>query len=235
MTAHSDPNVPIETLFEKITDGVDYTELEDAHFTSKQIVDIALLFLEKMGVFNDDLKEWNRKPLLSRDWTTFRVHFEKAHREWKAKFCLTVGQHFPQANAVDTSTATTKSTTNHQTDTVDALTNLATVTAADRATVATLTDKIDQLSSELASSQAKLISSLLDNQRPLKRLLERGESWNTSGGGGRQKDFRGWCCRTMGWYEHPLLPHSRTQVSPPQFQVSWTRNRVHKECNQKGY
>ena len=92
MTARYDPNAPIETLFEKITDGVAYTELGDAPFTSKQIVNISLLFLAKTGVFHDDLKEWNRKPLLSRDWTTFRVHFAKAHCEWKANLRLTAGQ-----------------------------------------------------------------------------------------------------------------------------------------------
>ena len=81
MTARYDPNAPIEMLFEQITDGVAYTELGDSPLTSKQIVDIALLCLAKTGVFNDDLKEWNRKPLLSRDWTTFRIHFAKAHRE----------------------------------------------------------------------------------------------------------------------------------------------------------
>ena len=35
MTARYDPNAPIETLFEQITDGVAYTELGDATFTSK--------------------------------------------------------------------------------------------------------------------------------------------------------------------------------------------------------
>ena len=59
MTARYDPNAPIETLSEKIADGVAYAELGDSPFTSKQIVDIALLFLEKTGVFNDNLKEWN--------------------------------------------------------------------------------------------------------------------------------------------------------------------------------
>ena len=72
--------------------------------------------------------------------------------------------------------------TNHQAYTVNALANLATATAADRATVATITDTIAQHLSELASAQAKLISSLLDNQRFLKRLSERGGIWNTSGG-----------------------------------------------------
>ena len=91
MTARYDPNAPIETLFDKIADGVAYAELGEAPFTSKQIVDISLLCLVKTGVFNNDLKEWNRKPLLSRDWTTFRVHFSKAHREWKANLRLTAG------------------------------------------------------------------------------------------------------------------------------------------------
>ena len=81
MTARYDPNAPIETLFAHIVDGVTYTELGDAPINSKQIVDIALLCLAKMGVFNYDLKEWNRLPLLNRTWSKFRVHFAKAHRE----------------------------------------------------------------------------------------------------------------------------------------------------------
>ena len=59
MAARYDPNAPIETLFEQIADGVAYAELGDAPFTSKQIVDISLVCLAKMGVFNDGMKEWN--------------------------------------------------------------------------------------------------------------------------------------------------------------------------------
>ena len=55
----------------------------------------------------------------------------------------------------------------------------------------TLTDKIAQLSSELASAQAKLISSLLDNQRLLKIISERGGSWNTSVGVAYRKTYGG--------------------------------------------
>ena len=43
MTARYDPNAPIKTLFEQITDGVAYAELGDATFTSKQIFDTYLL------------------------------------------------------------------------------------------------------------------------------------------------------------------------------------------------
>ena len=114
------------------------------------------------------------------------MHFSKAHREWRANLRLTAGQHFPRANGVDPT-----SVQNHQAETVDALANLATATAADRATVATLTDTIAQLSSESASAQAKLISSLLDNQRILKRLSDKGGSWNISVGVTDGKTSRG--------------------------------------------
>ena len=86
-------------------------------------------------------------------WPKFRVHFDKAHRKWRANLRLTAGQHFSRENTVDST-----SLTNHQAETVDPLANLATDTSADRATVATLTDTIAQLLSELASAEAKLIS-----------------------------------------------------------------------------
>ena len=43
MTARYYSIAPFETLFEQINDGIAYVELGDAPFTSKQIVDIALL------------------------------------------------------------------------------------------------------------------------------------------------------------------------------------------------
>ena len=113
-----------------------------------------------------------------------------------------MGQYFPRANAVDAT-----SLQNHQAETVDALANLATATAADRATVATLTDTIAQLSSELASAQAKLISSLLDNHRLLKRLSDRGGSGNTSGGGTDRKTSGG---GAAGPWDGPSIHYCHT-------------------------
>ena len=46
MTARYDPNAPIETLFAQIA-KVAYAKLGEAPFTSKQVVDIAILCLEK--------------------------------------------------------------------------------------------------------------------------------------------------------------------------------------------
>ena len=81
-----------------------------------------------MGVFHDNLKEWNQKPTLSHDWNTFRLHFAKGHREWKANLLLTTGKHFPRTHVVDTFNCTD----DHQLDTVEALANLATATSVDR-------------------------------------------------------------------------------------------------------
>ena len=177
MTARYDPNSPIESLFEQISDGTAFAALGNAPFSPKQIVDSALLCVAKTGVFHDDVKDWNRTPSLDQTWPNFQVHFAKAHREWKANLKLTTGTHFPRANAVIPPAL--PAATN---ETVEALANLATATAADRATVATLTDTIAQLSSELASAQAKLISSLLDNQKLLSRLSNKGGPRNPSGG-----------------------------------------------------
>ena len=153
-------------------------------------------------MFNDNLKEWNRFPLLDHIWPKFRVHFAKAHREWRANLRLTTGQHFPRANAVEAT-----SVKKHQAETVDALANLATATAADRSKVATLTDTIAKLSLELASAQAKLISLLLDNQRLIKRLSDRGGSGNTSGGGTYRKTSGG---GAAGPWDGPSIYHCHT-------------------------
>ena len=131
------------------------------------------------------------------------MHFSKAHREWRANLRLTAGQHFPRANAVDAT-----SVLNHQAETVNALANLAIATAADRATVATLTNAIAQLSLELASAQAKLISLLLDNQRLTKRLFDKGGSWNTSVGVTYGKTSRGGAA--VPW-DGPSIHYCHTQ------------------------
>ena len=109
--------------------------------------------------------------------------------------------------------------TNHQEDTVDALANLETATAADRATMATLIDTISQLSSDL-TSKGKTNLVPVRQPAPLEQTFGERCELDHFRGCGRRKDYRGWCDRIMGWPEHPLLPHSRTQVSPPQIQVS---------------
>ena len=102
--------------------------------------------------------------------------------------------------------------TTHQADTVDALANLATATEVDRETMAPLTDTIAQLSSELSSAQAKMISSLLENQRLLKRLSEKGGSWNTSGDVTDEKTYGG---GAAGPWDGPSIHYCHIHRSVP--------------------
>eukprot|EP00978_Attheya_sp_CCMP212_P005238 scaffold11617_cov53-Attheya_sp.AAC.5 len=34
-----------------------------------------------MAVFNEDIKEWRRKPEAEKTWTLFKTHFQRAHKE----------------------------------------------------------------------------------------------------------------------------------------------------------
>ena len=130
--------------------------------------------------------------------------------EWKANLRLTAGQHSPRANSIDTFNPTA----DHKSNTVEALANLATATSADQVTVATLTDTIAHLSSELASSQAKLILSLLDNQKLLKIISERGGNRNTSRVGADRKISGGGA--TGPWYGPSIhYCHNHVHKCPP--------------------
>ena len=60
------------------------------------------------------------------------------------------------------------------------LANLATATSTDRVAVASLTDTVARLSSELAATQSKLVTALMDNAALTKRRSGRGRA----GGGG---------------------------------------------------
>ena len=94
------------------------------------------------GVFQYDFKEWNRKPPIGHDWKNFQTALCESASQVEGKLAPHRRTTFPCANADDDFI----STADHQSNTVEALANLATATAADRATVATLKDTIAQLS-----------------------------------------------------------------------------------------
>ena len=164
MTATYKVNQPIETLFKQITAGIFFAQLYDAPFTPKQTVDMAVLAVAKTGVFIENLKDLNRKPTAQQTWTNFKAFFAKANRDYKSNLRLTTGQLFSRSNAAPTSDDQSLPALNQ---TAEVLANLATATAADRATVTTLTDTIAKISPELASAQAKLVSSLIENKKLL--------------------------------------------------------------------
>ena len=104
-------------------------------------------------MFLDACCHWRRRSLLQQTWATFKVNFALAHQE----ICnsqVTLDQAGKQAanNAAYDITSF-----NIQQETALAIANLATATASDRSTVASLTATISNLSTELTLANAKLV------------------------------------------------------------------------------
>lgn len=143
-----DANLPIETLFAQVESSMEYAAAGNTPYTPNQIVATAYQVIFATGMFHDDCKIWNRKPVADKIWTNFKPFFARAHREFRDTKTTTTGASYGSANAA------------YQQETVDAIANLATATAHDRATVATLSATVSKLTSDLATANAKLITAL---------------------------------------------------------------------------
>ena len=81
------------------------------------------------------------------------------YSEWRQEHVNTAGSKYSTANAVH------HDAPEFEQRTIDAIANLATATASDRATVANLTATISELTWELKQTQAKLVAALESNAR----------------------------------------------------------------------
>jgi hypothetical protein len=149
-----DPNMPIETLFDQIENGIDFAAAGLTPYTPEQVVTNAYQLVYATGMFLDDCKVWKRRDAAYKTWEHFKTDFAIAHREFRDARTTTAGATDYKANNVT-----------HQQDTIDAIACLATATAHDRHTFATLTNTNSTLTKELASVNAKLVTALLENTR----------------------------------------------------------------------
>ena len=60
MTAPYNVNLPIETLYKRIEESVQYTAAANTPFTKAQAVSTAFHVIQKIGMFLDDCKAWKR-------------------------------------------------------------------------------------------------------------------------------------------------------------------------------
>ena len=96
MTERYDPSSPIETLFDQIANGAAFAELGDRAFTPEQIVDAALLCIAKTGVFQDDIKDWNKKAATDRNWKAFNFFLRRRTETGKQTSVSLLGNIFPE-------------------------------------------------------------------------------------------------------------------------------------------
>ena len=96
MTERYDPSSPIETLFDQIANGAAFAELGDRAFTPEQIVDAALLCIAKTGVFQDDIKDWNKKSATDRTWKAFKRFLRRRIETGNQTSASPLGKIFPE-------------------------------------------------------------------------------------------------------------------------------------------
>ena len=159
MNAPYDPNQPFEFLIEQIQDATDYAAHAGTPYSQGKILATAYDLVFKTGMFSNDLRDWRRKTAADKTWTNFKPFMTERYAEWRQEHVTTAGHKYSTANAVHPEDP------EFEQRTIDAIANLATATASDRATVARLTATIAELTTELKQTQGKLVAALETNAR----------------------------------------------------------------------
>jgi hypothetical protein len=97
-----DPVTPVDVVFNKVEDLVEYGEMAQCDFTMPQTINIAYAILNRTTKFRESIKAWNRRPALQKTWIAFKIHFREAHTELQETGELSMedaGYH--QANLVE--------------------------------------------------------------------------------------------------------------------------------------
>ena len=147
MTATYDVAVPIDNLFTRIEECVDFADAARSPYSQAQILSISFLIIQKTGLFNKECRKWRKKDPADKTWALFKAHFREAYDDYKEDLQMnTAGSAF-NAGAVSTVDETVPQVQ-------DSLQHLAAATAADRTAVANLTSANSKLSQELQAKTA---------------------------------------------------------------------------------
>ena len=157
MKAGYDVNQPIETLFRQIENAIDYASAGNTPYTPAQVLAIAYQIVFQTGIFPDDCRDWKRQTAAHKTWPQFKIDFTRAHQEYRESQVTTPGAAgFLATGEPSEYDAPDES----QQQTIDAIANLATATAADRSAVAALSGTVSELTKDLSKANAKLVAAL---------------------------------------------------------------------------
>ena len=117
----------------------------------------------KCGLYQEDFREWSRKPRLNKTWSNFKVHFDRSFKEtWRSSRILKTKFYSSNVHAAQSNAALF---TDMQQDHTLALANIATATQANRTSFALLTKTISNISSQFYKLTAKLATAESKNAR----------------------------------------------------------------------
>ena len=84
------PASPIDTIFTAVEDLADYAELNGATMTQQQTIAKAYIMLNKCGISKEEIKTWNRLQEAHKTWIAFKIHFRRAHNEYRETTNMTL-------------------------------------------------------------------------------------------------------------------------------------------------
>jgi hypothetical protein len=115
------------------------------------IVNVAYTLVFNTGLFHDACRAWKSRAIAGKTWAQFKLDFATAHREFRL-----TNQTAQQSGFHSTNTMIEQGRDETMQDTVDAIAQLATATASDRGTVATLTATNAKLATQLDAAHAQI-------------------------------------------------------------------------------
>jgi hypothetical protein len=145
------PNQLIETLFQQIQDARAFAVAGGHPYGAVMIVNVVYTLVFNTGLFPDACRAWQSRAIAGKTWAQFKLDFATAHREFRLTNQTAQQSGFHSANMM-----IEQGRGESMQDTVDAIAQLATATASDRGTVATLTTTNAKLSSQLEATHAQI-------------------------------------------------------------------------------
>jgi hypothetical protein len=81
---------PIDTVFNAVADYVDLADLGHQPLTAAQMIAKAYVILNKTRRYKTAITEWNRRPEAEKTWPNFKLHFRRAHQEFRETTDITL-------------------------------------------------------------------------------------------------------------------------------------------------
>jgi hypothetical protein len=161
-----DPNQPIEMLFQKIQDARAFAAAGGQPYGAAMIVNVEYALIFNTGLFPDACRSWQSRAISRKTWAQFKLNFTTDHREFRLTNQAAQQSGFHSANMM-----IEQGRDESMQDTVDAIPQLATSTASDRGTVATLTTTNAKLATQLEAAHSQ-ITQLKNESATLKNKIK---------------------------------------------------------------
>jgi hypothetical protein len=161
-----DHNLQIESLFQQIQDARAFAVAGGQPYGAGMIVNVAYTLVFNTGLFPNACRAWQSIAIAKKTWAQFKIDFATAHREFRLTNQTAQQSGFHSANMM-----IEQGRDDSMQEIVDAIDQLATATASDRGTVATLTTTNAKLANQMEAVHA-LIAQLKNEIVTLKNKIK---------------------------------------------------------------